>query len=164
MVTAVYFSLGFSFLENESAWPSVHGRVSMVFCSASSLFHSLLLTKAIIFLFTVVFVITSQESKMREGQRQTLNRSSSTITNCPTFPRLASSNNITSHNIAASAQARIVSSDRNPKQRQQCDIADIIFCLTILSSNNGEHRWQQQDWQKDWQAAMNKTCQQEDEQ
>jgi hypothetical protein len=50
------FSLGFSFLENESASASVDGWGLMVFCSASSLFRSLLLTKAIIFLFTVVLL------------------------------------------------------------------------------------------------------------
>jgi hypothetical protein len=124
-VTAVLFSLGFSFFENESASPSVDGRVLMVFYSASSLFRSLLLTKAIIFLFTVAFVIKNQEKKIREGQRQTSNRSSS-ITSRPPFTRLARSNNITSHIIAAAAQARIVSNDHNPKQPQQCDITQFL--------------------------------------
>jgi hypothetical protein len=124
-VTAVLFSLGFSFLENESASPSVDGGASMVFCSASSLFRSLLLTKAIIFLFYSCFVITNQERKMRDGQRQTLNRSSSIISR-PPFTRLASSNNITSHSITAAAQPRIVSNDHNPKQRQQCDITHFL--------------------------------------
>jgi hypothetical protein len=62
---------------------------------------------------------------MREGQRQTSNRSSS-ITSHPPFTILARSNNITSHSIAAAAQARIVSNNHNPKQRQQCDITQFL--------------------------------------
>jgi hypothetical protein len=122
-VTAVLFSLRFLFFENESASPN--GRASMVFCSASSLFRSLLLTKASIFLFYSFFVITNQEKKMRDRQRHTLNRSSIIISR-PPLTRLASSNNVTSHSITAAAQPRIVSKDHNPKQRQQCDITHFL--------------------------------------
>jgi hypothetical protein len=100
---------------------------------------------------------------MREGQRQTSNRSSS-ITSCPPFTILASSKNITSHNIAAASQARIVSKDHNPKQRQQCDITQFLPHKTdqqerriLMAAARLETRLasrQEQDWPAERRARM----------
>jgi hypothetical protein len=99
---------------------------------------------------------------MRDGQRQTLNRSSSIIRR-PPLARLAGSKNITSRSITAADQSRVVSNDHNPKQRQQCDIIT-HFLPHKTDQKKGHYRWQQQGWQQDYGAARNKTYQPEDEQ
>jgi hypothetical protein len=114
----------------------VHDRASTAeraFCvfSVSSLFCTLLLTKAILFLFYSCFCYNKSR---KEDERRTetdieLNRSSNSnnsnsIIDCPAFIRLVSSNNISSHNIAPATNW---SNNHKQQHQQQCDHTNISF-------------------------------------